>query len=138
MKEHITQPIAKPLSQLINWMASLLLIIIVIATVFCIGEEIMIMIQNQRATLSDLLLLFIYLEVLAMVEQYLIFGKIPVRYPIYITIIAIARYLLLGMKTMDVEHIISLAAAMLVLTLSTTLMRIGHYYWPYNKMADER
>lgn len=138
MKEHIPPAIAKPLTQLINWMASLLLLLIVVATVFCIGEEVLIMIENQRVSLSDLLMLFIYLEVLAMVEQYLIFGKIPVRYPIYITIIAIARYLLLGMKTMDVEHIISLAAAMLILTASTTLMRIGHHYWPYKKMPNER
>ena len=138
MKEHIPNKLAKPLKKLINWTASVLLFVIAIATIFCIGEEIFIMIENQQVKLSDLLLLFIYLEVLAMVEQYLIFGKIPVRYPIYITIIAIARYLLLGMKEMDVEHIMSLAIAVLILTLSTTLMRVGHHYWPYKKMPHEQ
>jgi protein PsiE len=137
MKDHIPKSIAQPLSQLINWVASILLVIIAMATVFCIGEELLTMFNNRHVSLSDLLLLFIYLEILAMVEQYLIFGKIPVRYPIYITIIAIARYLLLGMKTMDTEHIINLAAAMFILTLSTTLMRLGHHYWPYKKMPNE-
>ncbi len=138
MKEHIPNNISKPLKSLINWTASGLLLVIVVATLFCIGEEIFTMINQRQVKLSDLLLLFIYLEVLAMVEQYLIFGKIPVRYPIYITIIAIARYLLLGMKEMDVEHIMSLSIAMLILTLSTTLMRIGHHYWPYKKMPYEQ
>ena len=45
---------------------------------------------EKRVLLTDILLMFIYLEVLAMVQQFVMNGKIPVRYPIYIAMMAIA------------------------------------------------
>lgn len=45
------------------------------------------MITARTVTLADLLLLFIYLEVLAMVAMYLESGKLPVKMPLYIAIV---------------------------------------------------
>ncbi|CAH0991598.1 Protein PsiE [Sinobacterium norvegicum] len=126
------------LNRCIGWIESVLLISITLSTIAAIGEEFYLIYQNGYVSLSDILLLFIYLEILAMVHQYASHGKLPVRYPIYIAVIAIARYIILGMKEMDSSELIMLSVAILILTASTTIMRIGHHYWPYNKMPEEK
>ena len=65
----------------LTWVQDIGLLIIAIATVFAVGAEISTMFQAKTVTLGDLLLLFIYLEVLAMVSIYLDSGKLPVRMP---------------------------------------------------------
>ena len=77
------------------------LLVIAIATIFAMGSETMTMVRAMQVTLSDLLLLFLYLEVLAMVGLYYGSGKLPVRFPLYIAMVALARYLILDMKSID-------------------------------------
>jgi len=77
---------------------TILLVAITLATLFAMVEEFVHVFVERRVQLTDILLMFIYLEVLAMVQQFVMNGKIPVRYPIYIAMMAIARYITLGMK----------------------------------------
>ena len=72
------------------------LLIIAFATTVAIYQEAMAMIGAGKVTLADLLLMFLYLEVLAMIGQYFRSGHIPVRYPLYIAMVALARYLSRG------------------------------------------
>ena len=99
------------------------------------------MFVERQVRLTDILLMFIYLEVLAMVQQFVTNGKIPVRYPIYIAIMAIARYITLGMKELDAVLIVWLSLAAFILAVATLLIRVGHHYWPYvdlrTKQPDE-
>ena len=74
------------------------LLVIALSTVVAIAFEVYTMISNRFVTLADLLLLFIYLEVISMVAVYLKSGKLPVRMPLYIAMVALARYLILDMK----------------------------------------
>ena len=87
------------------------LLIIAVATVIAVGAEISSMIEARTVTIADLLLLFIYLEVLAMVAIYLDSGKLPVRMPLYIAIVALARYLILDMKNLDTWRMLGIAGA---------------------------
>ncbi|SQH77373.1 conserved protein of unknown function [Shewanella benthica] len=64
-----------------------MLIIIAIATMVVIGQEVVHIIGNARVDLADLLLLFIFLEVLAMVASYAESGKLPIRMPITIALV---------------------------------------------------
>jgi protein PsiE len=82
------------------------------------------------------LLLFIYLEVLAMVRVYLRSGKLPIRMPLYIAIVALARYLILDMKAMDNWRIIAIAVAALILGAAILLIRYGHLRFPYADDLD--
>jgi protein PsiE len=109
------------------------LIIVAIATVVAVGIEVNTMWQNRTVTLADLLLMFIYLEVLAMVAIYLRSGKLPIRIPLYIAIVALARYLILDMKGMDNWRLITVAGAALVLALAILVIRFGHVHYPYDK-----
>ena len=61
------------------------LLIIAVATVIAAGTEVTLTIQASTVTIADSSLLFIYLEVLAMVAIYLDSGKLPVRMPLYIS-----------------------------------------------------
>jgi len=107
------------------------LLVIAICTVIAMGFEIVSMIQAMEVTLADLLLLFIYLEVLAMVGIYLKSGKLPVRMPLYIAIVAVARYMILDMKNLDTLRVLGLSGAVLILALSILALRYGHTVFPY-------
>jgi len=109
------------------------LLIIAIATVIAAGIEITSMFEARTVTLADLLLLFIYLEVLAMVAMYLDSGKLPVRMPLYIAIVALARYMILDMKSLDTWRMLGVAGAMLLVALAILVIRYGHTRFPYNK-----
>ena len=109
------------------------LVIIAIATVIAVGIEITSMVSARTVTLADLLLLFIYLEVLAMVAIYLDSGKLPVRMPLYIAIVALARYLILDMKNMNNWHMLAVSGAILIITIAILIHRYGHTKFPYDE-----
>ena len=107
------------------------LLVIAIATVFAMVGEIIVMLRAMQVTLADLLLLFLYLEVLAMVGAYYRSGKLPVRFPLYIGMVALARYLVLDIKGMDDWRMLAVTGSILLLTLAVLLVRIGHVRYPY-------
>ncbi len=90
------------------------------------------MVRAAQVTLTDLLLLFLYLEVLAMVGLYYHSGKLPVRFPLYIGMVALARYLILDMKAMDNWRMLAITLSILLLTLAVFLIRFGHVRYPYS------
>lgn len=107
------------------------LLVIAIATVIAMGSEIMNMVREARVALSDLLLLFLFLEVLAMVGAYYRSGKLPVRFPLYIGMVALARYLVLDIKGMEDWRMLAVTGSILLLTLAVLVVRIGHVRYPY-------
>lgn len=123
------------IQQFNQWLLALVehigLLVIAIATVIAMSSEVHQMWQAQRVTLADLLLLFIYLEVLTMVGLYYGSGKLPVRFPLYIGMVALARYLILDMKDMDGLRILAVSSAVLVLALAVLVIRYGHIRFPY-------
>lgn len=122
--------------RLIKLIEDIGLFIIAIATAIAIGTEVQVMVEAKTVRLADLLLLFIYLEVLTMVTVYLESGKLPVRMPLYIAIVALARYLILDMKSLDNWRIIGIAGAILFICLAVLVHRYGHSKLPYKKGGD--
>jgi len=113
------------------------LFVITVATIIAGAQEILRMYAAGEVTLADLLLLFIYLEVVAMVGVYLESGKLPIRMPIYIGIVALARYLALDAKGMEDWKIIAVASAIMLLAFSVLLIRYGHINLPYSNKTDK-
>lgn len=113
------------------------LIIITIATLIAGAQEILFMVEAQRVTLADLLLLFIYLEIIAMVAVYLESGKLPIRMPLYIAIVALARYLALDSKGMDSWKIVSISASIIMLAFAVLVIRFGHTRFSYKSITDK-
>jgi protein PsiE len=113
------------------------LVVIAIATTIAMYQEAMVMIVGHRVTLADLLLMFLYLEVLAMIGQYLKSGQIQVRFPLYIGMVALARYLILDVKDMSELRMLGVAAAIFLLTLAVLAIRYGHVRYPYREDAEK-
>jgi protein PsiE len=107
------------------------LLVIAIATVIAMYGEVMVMVRAELVTLADLLLLFLYLEILAMVGAYYRSGKLQVRFPIYIGMVALARYLVLDIKGMEDWRMLAVTGSILLLTLSVLVIRFGHVRYPY-------
>lgn len=113
------------------------LLVISIATLIAMGFEVSSMVTARLVTLADLLLLFIYLEVLAMVAIYLNSGKLPVRMPLYIAIVALARYLILDMKNLDTWRMLGIAGAALIIAIAILVIRYGHAKFPYKEVDTD-
>lgn len=113
------------------------LLVIAFATTVAMYQETMVMIEARRVSLADLLLMFLYLEVLAMVGQYFKSGHLPVRYPLYIGMVALARYLILDIKELTELRVLSIAAAIFLLTIAVLAIRYGHVRYPYREDAEK-
>lgn len=107
------------------------LLVISIATVLSMGDDVFDMVASRTVTLTDLLRLFLYLEVIAMVQRYYTQGEMPVRFPLYIAIVALARYIILEMKTMTEIRMLAVSFAIVLLALAILVIRYGHVKFPY-------
>jgi len=107
------------------------LFIIAFLTMIAMGIEVWVVIDNATVTLADLLLLFIYLEVFGMVSLYLKSGRLPVRMPLYIAVVALARYIILDMKNLDTERMLGLSGGILIIAIAILVIRFGHVKYPY-------
>ena len=119
--------------RILHWVENVGLIVILLATLVASFQELQVMVAARKVTLTDLLLLFLYLEIVTMLGLYYKQGKLPVRYPIYIAIVALARYVILGMKEMDEWRLLGVSAAILMLTLAVLALRYGHTRFPYRE-----
>ncbi len=122
--------IAKYSLRALHWAETAGLATIAIATVAAGYGEVSRIIGVGEVTLGDLLLLFIYLEVLAMVSFYHEAGSLPVRMPLYIAIVALARHMALDMKTMTEWQLLASAGAILIVTAAVLLLKIGKNKFP--------
>ncbi len=113
------------------------LVVVLIAAAVAGGQAVWGMIQDHHVSLTDLLLLFIYLEVFAMVGVYWQSGRLPVRLFIYIAIVALSRYIILDMKSMDNWRIVAISGSILILTFSVLVIRFGHVRYPYKPFDHE-
>jgi protein PsiE len=114
------------------------LMVIALATVVAGYQEVLVMVGNAKVALADLLLMFLYLEVLAMVGLYYNSGKLPVRFPLYIAMVALARYIILDVKDLDVWRMLGVSGSILLLSAAVLLIRYGHVRYPYAEDAKLR
>ncbi|HEY3644534.1 MAG TPA: phosphate-starvation-inducible PsiE family protein [Gammaproteobacteria bacterium] len=108
------------------------LILILLATTWAIGQAAWGMVVNRQVALADLLLIFILLEVITMVESYWRLGKLPVRIPLYIAMVSMARYLILDTSDAHDVHALFITGAILILALAVFVVRFGHLKYPYH------
>ena len=103
-----------------------LMCIILISTVIAVGIEIKNMFLNQSVTLADLLLMFLYLEVLAMVRVFWDQQSISITLPLLIAITALARFIILQGKEMDPTALVYEAIAIVLIAAAIVILRLRH------------
>ena len=101
------------------------LFVIGAAIIWASWAEVLHIIEQGGPRIKDVLLLFIYLELGAMVGIYFKTKHLPVRFLIYIAITALTRVLAVDIKTMEDEHILALTGAILLLSLAVLAIRYG-------------
>jgi protein PsiE len=122
--------IRKRLEQVIEMAELLGLLVIGIGTALAMGHLIWTMAESDGVTLTDLLLMFLYLEVFAMVGQYLKAGQLPVRFPLYIAIVSIARDVILRAGANTELHLVASAGAIVLIAVGVLLIRYGQSRYP--------
>ena len=103
-----------------------LMCIILVSTVIAVGIEIKNMFSNQLVTLADLLLMFLYLEVLAIVRVFWNQQSISITLPLLIAITALARFIILQGKEMDPTALVYEAVAILLIAAAIVVLRLRH------------
>ena len=104
----------------------ILLSIILISTVIAVVMEIKNMFLNQSVTLADLLLMFLYLEVLAMVRVFWDQQSISITLPLLIAITALARFIILQGKEMDPSALVYEEIAIVLIASAIVILRLRH------------
>ena len=104
----------------------ILLSVILICTVIAVGIEIKAMFDNQTVTLADLLLMFLYLEVLAMVRIFWHQQSISITLPLLIAITALSRFIILQGKEMDPSGLVYEAVAIVLIAAAIVILRLRH------------
>ena len=98
-------------------------IFVLVATVIAFFLEIKDMYIDQDIELADLLLLFIYIEVIGLVRSYWETRSIRISYPLVIAITALARFIILQDKESDPTNLIYISTAILIVAIATVIIR---------------
>lgn len=88
--------------------------------------EVYYMYLDYKIELADLLLLFIYIEVMGMVRVYLLDAEIRITYPLIIAITAISRLIILQKKSVDPSTLIYESVAILIIALAIIVLRLRY------------
>ena len=98
-------------------------VVVLVSTIVAFLLEIIKMYEVQNVTLADLLLMFIYIEVIGLVRSYWESRAVRVIYPLIIAITALSRFIILQDKESDPTNLIYLAGAILIVSIATVVIR---------------
>ncbi len=119
---------------IIVWTEKVLLIFIAGLTLAATGQEVVSIYEARSVELADLLLLFIYTEVLGMIAVFLKNNRIPITMPLFIAMTALARLIILQGKEMDPITILYEAGAILIIAVACLVMR----YRPQSQVDNDQ
>ena len=113
-----------------------LLGLIAILTVVATAQELVDIVNARKVDLADLLLLFIYTEVLGMIGVFYASNRIPITLPLFIAMTAIARLIILQGKEMDPSALIYEASAIAIIALACLIIRFKPP-WTYKYQPED-
>jgi len=99
------------------------LVVIAVLTVAAIFQEVQTILLSGTVKLADLLLLFLYLEVIGIVAAFYRHRRIPISIPIYITITALCRMIILEGKAMESLELLAESGAIVLLAMAVFVIR---------------
>ncbi|MDX2306748.1 MAG: phosphate-starvation-inducible PsiE family protein [Hyphomicrobium sp.] len=109
-------------SRIIHQTENAFLLVIGLFTIAAMAIEVAVIVESRTVALKDLLLMFIYVEVLAMVGVYYDSKKIPITLPLFIAITALARLVILQGKDQPPVNLLYESAAILLLAVSCVVI----------------
>ena len=116
----------KHVEQIVGFIEKVVIFVILVSTLTAIMFEILKMIDAQYVELADLLLLFIYVEVIGMVRVYLISNRVRMTYPLFIAITALSRLIILQGKDSNPELLLYEAGAIVLVAIAVIILRLRY------------
>lgn len=110
-------------NKIFEYLEDFILTVIALMTIGAVGFELYEVFNRGTISLADLLLMFIYAEVLGMVAVYFRSHVLPVIYPLFIGITALARLIVLQGKDSVPEQLIFEAGSILLLSFAALLLK---------------
>ena len=104
----------------------IVLSVLIVCTIIAIGMEIQGMIAVYKVTLADILLLFIYIEIIGMIKEYWVSKMIRMSYPLFIAMTALARMIIMQRKDVDPSAYVYESVAILILAVAIVVLRVRH------------
>jgi len=104
----------------------IVLSVLIVCTIIAIGMEIQGMIAIYKVTLADILLLFIYIEIIGMIKEYWVSKMIRMSYPLFIAMTALARMIIMQRKDVDPSAYVYESVAILILAVAIVVLRVRH------------
>ena len=104
----------------------IVLSVLIVCTIIAIGMEVQGMIAVYRVTLADILLLFIYIEIIGMIKEYWVSKVIRMSYPLFIAMTALARLIIMGRKDVEPSAYVYESVAILILAIAIVVLRVRH------------
>ena len=104
----------------------IVLSVLIVCTIIAIGMEVQGMIAVYRVTLADILLLFIYIEIIGMIKEYWISKVIRMSYPLFIAMTALARMIIMQRKDVDPSAYVYESIAILIIAIAIVVLRVRH------------
>ena len=114
------------MNKIVKQVQLVVLSIILLSTIVAIGLEIKKMFVAQSVELADLLLMFLYLEVLAMIRVFWDSQQIRITIPLLIAITALSRFIILQGKEQDPSALVYEATAILLIAAAIVIIRLRH------------
>ncbi len=96
---------------------------VLVSTIIAFLLEVKEMYENKNIELADLLLMFIYIEVIGLVKSYWETRSVRITYPLVIAITALARFIILQDKESDPSNLIYISIAILIVAIATVVIR---------------
>ena len=104
----------------------IVLSVLIVCTIIAIGMEVQGMIAIYKVTLADILLLFIYIEIIGMIKEYWVSKMIRMSYPLFIAMTALARMIIMQRKDVDPSAYVYESVAILILAIAIVVLRVRH------------
>ena len=118
--------INKHVEEFVGFIEKAVIFVILVSTLTAIMFEILKMINAQYVELADLLLLFIYVEVIGLVRVYLISNRVRMTYPLFIAITALSRLIILQGKDSNPELLLYEAGAIVLVAIAVIILRLRY------------
>lgn len=121
-------PLDRWLSTLFHYIEKVVLVGVGALALVGIGQLIQNIFQHGQVKLEDLLLMFIFIEIMAMANVYFLRRAVPFTYPMFIAVTALSRLIVLQGKNIAPENLLYESGAILLVSLAILIIRFSQRY----------
>ncbi|WP_295388946.1 phosphate-starvation-inducible PsiE family protein [uncultured Thiodictyon sp.] len=122
------QRLDRYLSTLFRYVEKAVLLLVGGLALLAIGQLVSAVFTNHQVRLEDVLMIFIFLEIMAMANIYFIRHSVPFTYPMFIAVTALSRLIVLQGKDIDLENLLFEGGAILLVSLAILVIRFSQRY----------